>query len=811
MWTDAGESDWSDPAWWEMGLLRAEDWVAHWIEPAEADDPGPPGRRPAQLLRSRFILDGPVARARLYVTAHGIYEAFINGQRVGDAELTPGLTSYASHLLVQTFDVTELLARGANMIGFIVSDGWFRGQTQVFRQFNMYGDRLALLAQLHLSGPDGTLARIVTGPDWASSTGAILGADLFDGQTVDFRHDSPKWCVAEADGGRWSAVTVRDHGTSQLKSSPAPPVRRIEELRPVAVTRLRPDRQVVDLGQNINGWVRLSALGPRGTTLTLTHGEALDPDGDVTLDHLIPDQLEQVAPSDITGDLRRPFQVDRVTSGGDPRQQFEPRHTTHGFRYVRVEGHPRDLTPDDLAGVVVHTDLRRTGWFTCSDQRLNRLHEIVDWSFRGNACDIPTDCPTRERMGWTGDWQVFAPTAALLYDIAGFSTKWLRDLAAEQRPDGVVLQAAPYQAPPGDPIPHGSAGWSDAAVLVPWEIYRAYGDMRLLEEQWTSMAAWVEYAARTAREGRHPSRVAARPTPASHEIYLLDTGFHWGEWLEPGDEVVNFRAIFNWDKSDVATAYLYRSSSVLAQIAHLLGRADDEARYRDLSAKTRAAWQAEFVGPDGALTPDTQANHVRALAFGLVPDTLRQQTANRLVALIRKAGTHLGTGVLATRYLLPVLADSGYLDVAYELLLQDTPPSWLTMIDRGATTVWEAWEGINAKGIPYASLNHYAKGAAISFLHTHIAGIRLLDDGPAYLRFRIEPMPGDGLRWVKAAHESPYGLIESSWRIEGDSFKLEISIPPGTTAEVRLPDGRRIDAEPGTSKYSSRIHTHTSP
>ncbi|HEX9765948.1 MAG TPA: family 78 glycoside hydrolase catalytic domain [Nitriliruptorales bacterium] len=799
VWTDRGESAWSAPSWWEVGLLEPADWTARWIEPDERGGPDAAVQRPGHLLRHEFTVDAPVASARLYATAHGIYEPFLNGRRVGDVELAPGSTCYWTNLHVQTHDVTDLLAQGGNVIGAVLSDGWFRGENGGLRVANAFGGRVALLAQLVLRHTDGSVEHVGTGRDWTSAHGAIVGADLMRGQILDLRREPRGWSHPGGSGDGWRPVVEADHDLTRLRSSPAPPVRSIEELRPASISRPGPDgRQVVDLGHNINGWVRLTDLGPEGTTVTLTHGEALDPSGDVTQDHV----TMSIWPEDA------PFQVDRVTSAGEPDDVFEPRHVTHGFRYVRVEGHPGQLAADDITGVVVHTDLRRTGWFGCSDERLDRLHDAAVWSFRGNACDVPTDCPTRERSAWTGDWELFVPTAAFLYDVAGFTTKWLDDLAADQWPDGAVPHVTPAPERPGGPrylgelAPAGSAGWGDAAVIVPWEMYRAYGDEDLLEQQWPSMVAWVEYAARAAREHRHDDRAAARPSPAAHETFLWDTGFHWGEWLEPGsDEAEAWEDWARRDKADVATAYLQRSASLLARIAGVLAHDDDAARYEELAADVQHAWQAEFVDPDGAITPATQANHVRALAFGLVPDELRPATVEALVKLIRAAGTHLGTGFLATPYLLPVLADHGEVDLAYELLLQDTPPSWLTMIDRGATTIWEDWEGIDDDGVPHRSLNHYSKGAVVSFLHTHTCGIRLLDDGPAYRRFRVQPMPGGGLTRASAAHESPYGRIESSWRTSGDGLEFEVVVPPGTTAEVVLPDGRALEAGPGRATY----------
>ena len=765
--TDLGESDWSAPAVFELGLLDAGDWSARWIGPAE-ERVAPAGERPAWRLRGSFAL-AEFGVGRLYATAHGIYEVFLNGERVGDAELTPGYTAYGARLQVQTYDVGELLRRGENTIEALVSDGWFRGQVGLPRAHDQWGEALAFLAELRVDGH----VVCATDASWRSAPSAVTRADLIGGQTTDLRRARE----------RWEPVVLGTAGLDHLVCSPSPPVRATATLVPVAVSRTATG-QIVDLGQNISGRVRLARLGPAGTSLALVHGEALDGDGDLTTDHLRVELPFLAAPLPAG-------QVDRVVSAGRAGEVFEPRHTTHGFRYVRIEGHPEALTPADVTGVAVHTDLERTGWFHCSDERINRLHEAVVWSFRGNACDVPTDCPTRERAAWTGDWQLFVSTAAFLYDVAGFSTKWLRDLAAEQTTEGLVANQAPippHESPSG-PLGamNGSAGWGDAAVIVPWELYRAYGDTRVLAEQWDSMVAWVEYVARAAPEG------------------LWDSGFHFGEWLEPGadlkgpEEFAAFRAA---SKADVATAYFAYSAGLLRRIATVLGRLHDAARYAEISARARRAWQAAFVDADGRLTPDTQANHVRALAFGLVPEPFRAGVARRLVSLIRAAGTHLGTGFLATPYLLPVLADSGHLDVAYELLLQDSMPSWLYMIDRGATTVWERWDGIREDGTPYESLNHYSKGAVASFLHRYVAGLQLLDGEPGYRRFRVAPQPGGGITSARARHDSPYGPIEVDWRIADGRFELTVEVPPGTTALVELPGGAEAEAGPGRHVWS---------
>jgi alpha-L-rhamnosidase len=795
VWTDVGECDWSAPVWFETGLLSREDWTAEWIEPREESTPAP-GERPAYLMRTRLLIVEPGA-VRLHVTARGLYEAFVNGVRVGDAELTPGYTQYRSRLQVQAYDVTGLVRAGENVLGVVLADGWFRGQTGASRSSDQWGSRVAVLAQVTVGGAP------VAGAGWRAAHGHIVAADLIAGERVDFGRLPPGWSEPGFDDALWADCAVASYGYDTLVDSPAPPVRRVEEIVPVAVTRTAAGRQVVDLGRNINGWVRLTRLGPAGTHLVLTHGEHVDGNGDVTTDHLRP--AFPFLPAPLPAGM-----VDRVVSAGRPGDVFEPRRTTHGFRYVQIDGHADHLDPADVRGVVVHTDMRRTGWFSCSDDRVNALHEAALWSFRGNACDIPTDCPHRECAGWTGDWQVFVPTAAFLYDVAGFATKWLRDVAADQWDDGTVANMSP--CPPaedqGSPMAglNGSAGWGDAAVIVPWELYRAYGDERILAEMWPPMSAWLSRARRMARDGRHPSRVADRPAAAAHEEYLWDTGFHWGEWLAPGGEPSNFDAFVSADKSDVAAAYLAHSAGLMARIATVLGRTDDAVGYAKLARQARDAWQCEFIDPDGRLRPDTQANHVRALAFDLVPEPSRPAVAARLVELIRAADTHLATGFLATPLLLPVLADNGHLDVAYELLFQDTEPSWLAMVDRGATTMWERWDGIDAEGMAHESLNHYAKGAVVSFLHRSVAGLDLPTDPsfawPAYRRFRVRPRPGGGITWAHARHESPYGTIDVRWSLAGGAFDLRVTVPPGTTAEVTLPDGAERILDPGTHTVS---------
>ncbi|HET6826548.1 MAG TPA: family 78 glycoside hydrolase catalytic domain, partial [Amnibacterium sp.] len=444
--TEAGWSAWSERSSWECGLLDPEDWSARWIEPVERERAAA-GSRPTHWLRTTFLTPATIARGRLYITAHGVYEAHLNGVRVGDAELTPGYTQYEHRLQVQTLDVTDLLDGGRpNELAVEVSDGWWRGQVGLFRASDQWGATTGLLAQLEMDAADGTRTTVATDGSWTWAPSRHL-ADLIAGETLDLGHPGPS--------APWRPVRVTDDDLSPLVPSPSPPVRRVGTLPAVSIRRAGP-RQIVDFGRNSNGWVRLGGLGAAGSRLVLTYGEALDPSGDLTQANIVPDvpMLPQPLPAG---------QVDTVLVGDEPDAVVEPRHSTKGFRYVAVEGLDHDLDPADVTAVVVHTDLAATGTFACSDLRIDRLHEAARWSFLGNACDIPTDCPTRERAGWSGDWQLFFPSAAFLFDVAGFGTKWLRDFVAGQWPDGVLPNTAPEPRFEGREGPNaflaGSAGW----------------------------------------------------------------------------------------------------------------------------------------------------------------------------------------------------------------------------------------------------------------------------------------------------------------------------------------------------------------
>jgi alpha-L-rhamnosidase len=791
---DAPWSRWHD---FEAGLFE-KDWSARWISPVE-DAELTPGTRPAYRLRGRFTTRGTVTAARLYATALGVYEAFVNDIRAGTAELSPGSTSYDRTVYGQASDVLAAVRPGENTIEILLSDGWYRGQVGAFREPAGWGSVHGARLELHLDYADGTTQFVSTGADWTFAIGPITRADLMDGQTTDLT----------AVYGSERPVLVEAVPAPPIEWSPAPPVRRIAALPPVSLTR-RPDGAwIADFGQNASGWLRLADLGPVGTRTVIDYGEHLDPQGDLTLTHL--DGFNPQRP-------RVPFrQRDEViSSGGD--EVFEPRHTVHGFRYARIDRGDVPLDPASLSMQVVHTDFARSGEFESSNDDLNRLHEVAKWSFLGNTVDVPTDCPTRERLGWTGDYQVFAPTAARLFDISGFSRKWLQSVRDDQLADGRIANFSPdgrrskVDITSQTAMMTGSAGWGDAIVAVPWLLYETYGDARALAENWDAMVRWVDWAAGVARSARHPSRVERSAEPAPHEQYLWDGSFHWGEWLEPkqrGDDgslidplQSNPMAWFMADKGEVATAFLHRSAATLAEVATVLGRPDDAARYGELAKNVRDAWRTEYLDDRGRTTGDTQAGYVRALSFELIPDELREASAARLVELIQAAGMHLGTGFLSTADLLLVLADHGYPDVAYDVLFQRTSPSWLGMLDRGATTIWEDWDGVDVDGTAHESLNHYSKGAVIRFLHTHTVGLRQEPDSIAWESFIVAPVLGPSLTWASGTFESPQGTIAAGWRLEDGELEITVDVPPGSAATVVFPDGTERMAQPG--RFSER-------
>ncbi len=759
VWDGKGRvSPWSELGFWEMGLLEPSQWTAAWIGTA----PGPTDSvgGPSPLFRRAFRVSGVVARARLYATSLGLYEAYLNGTRVGDQLFTPGWTSYSRRLQYQTYDVTKLLKPGDNALGAVLGDGWYRGQLGFEGRRNVYGQRIGVRLQLEIIYQNGKIERVVSDSQWRTATGPIQASDIYGGETYDARRERSGWDRAAYDDQEWARVVVLDPPSTKLIAPEAPPVRRVRELKPISMRRSASGETIFDLGQNFTGWARLKVRGAAGTVVTLRFAEVLDRDGNL-----------------YTANLRRAAQTDRYTLKGGGEEIYEPHFTFHGFRYVGATGLPAAGDTATITGVAVSSDLAQTGSFETSDSLLNRLQQNIVWGQRSNFLDVPTDCPQRdERLGWTGDAQVFASTAAFNMDVAGFFAKWLGDVAADQHASGSVPWVIPNVLG-GDSVEGaGTAGWSDAAVIVPWTMYVAYGDRGLLERQYPSMRAWVEFERRRAGAD-----------------LIWQPGWQFGDWLALHSDDPSYPgATTNTDY--IATAYLAHSANLVARAARALGKAGDAARYDSLFRDVRTAFNREFVSAGGRVGENTQTAYALALAFDLLPDSLVPAAAARLAAGVRARGMHLTTGFLGTPQLLPVLSATGHLDVAYGLLMQRTYPSWLYPITRGATTMWERWDGIRPdssfQDVGMNSFNHYAFGAVGDWMYRTIGGINLDPGAPGGKRVRIAPRLGAGLTHARVTLETSYGTVMSSWRLDGGGqrFVLNVTVPPNTAAEVTLWD-----------------------
>ena len=758
-------SAWSQPEEVEAGLLKPSDWSARFITPAWDEDISHPN--PAPMLRRDFMLRPGISSARLYVTALGVFEPLINGMVVGDYALAPGWTSYDKRLRYQAIDVTGRLRPGRNAIGAILADGWYRGRLGFGGgRRNTWGDRLALLAQLEVQYVDGTVDRIVTDAAWRAATGPILLSGIYEGETYDARLEQPGWAAPGFDDSAWATVRLLEQDLRVLFAPSGPPVRRMEMITPKSIIRSPSGRILLDFGQNLVGRLYLRVQGEAGQTITLRHAEILE-QGELC-----------------TRPLRTAEATDRYTLRGGKEETWEPRFTFHGFRYAEVEGWPGELSLEDIHAVVLHSDMERTGWFECSDPLLNRLHENALWSMRGNFLDLPTDCPQRdERLGWTGDLQVFSPTASFLYDVSGFLSSWLADLAAEQKKLGGLV---PPIVPNGMELAMGAAAWADAATVVPWVLYQRFGDKGILAEQFESMRTWVDHVAAVAGKKR-----------------LWDHGFQFGDWLDPTAPPDN-PGQARTDKALIATAYFAHSAELAGLAAGVLGKAKEKAHYLALAAEVRKAFVHEYVTPAGRMLSDAETAYALAIAFNLLPTPERRRRAGeRLAELVRASGYTIRTGFVGTPLICDALTSTGHLDTAYRLLLQTRCPSWLYPVTMGATTIWERWDSLLPDGSvnpgEMTSFNHYALGAVADWIQRTIGGLAPLE--PGYRRIEIHPQPGNSLTSARASHQTPYGMAECAWKIEGGAIRVDVMVPPNTTAIVTLPGRDAQPVEVGSGSY----------
>lgn len=731
-------------------------------------------RSAAPRFRTEVELDRPrseLVSAEFAATAHGVYEARIDGEPVTDSVLNPGWTAYEWRLAVQRFDVLELVRDGSGplRIELLLGNGWYRGDLGFAQAHANYGDDIAVAAALRLTWADGSVQRVTTSRAWAASASEITRNSLYDGQTIDARrrgHDGPALAVREVEVDRTSFVPQE-----------GPLVRRQEVLRPERIWVSPTGRTLVDFGQNLVGWLRLRVQGPAGTEVTIRHAEVLEND------ELGTRPLRHADATDVF-----------VLSGG--LDEFEPTLTFHGFRYAEVSGWPGELGRDDIEAVVVHSEMTRTGWFSCSEPLVNRLIENSIWGQKGNFLSVPTDCPQRdERLGWTGDLSAYAASASFQFDTARFLDNWLADLRVEtahNAEDAVplvvpdILKYANW--PEGFSLPWhtATAVWGDAAVWVPEALWNAYGDAEALAAHYPAMVMHLDSVERDVSD-----------------TGLWDRGNQLGDWLDP-DAPPEDPAAAKADPVVVATACLYRSASFAARAAQVLELAADAARWSALAERTRAAFVEHFVR-DGRIHSDCVTVYALAIAFGLLDGIDRVACAERLAELVRESGYRVTTGFAGTPFVTWALSETGHVEEAYRLLLERECPSWLYPVTMGATTVWERWDSMLPDGSinpgEMTSFNHYALGAVADWIYQVVGGIRPAE--PGYARVRIQPVPGPGIDWASTAYESVRGRIECSWRVVDGGFELDVVLPEGVPADIVLPDGRIESVAGGAHHFAA--------
>ena len=738
IWDKNGKpSPYSRAAFWEMGLLKSQDWKAKWIESSQELSEGQ-----SPYLRKYFALSGKVKRARLYSTALGLYEVYINSKRVSNDVFAPGWTEYKKKVQYQTYDVTNILKSGGNAIGIVLGDGWYCGHVGAAGR-NLYGSTPKALCQLLVEYENGTSQIICTDSTWKTHTGPIVESDMLMGETYDARLEIGNWCENSFNDSQWQQVTVANDVNISLDAQRGPSVRRTGYLKAKSVSEPKNGVYVFDLGQNMVGWARLKVKGAPGTEVVLHFAEVLSPDGTA-----------------FTKNYRSAKCTDKYILKGGTEEVYEPHFTYRGFRYVEVSGYPGKPSADVVTGVVVNSDMPVTGKFECSNAMVNQLHSNIAWGERGNYLSVPTDCPQRdERLGWTGDAQVFVRTAAFNMDVQSFYNKWLLDLDQDaQLSNGVFPKVAPNIKGPVE----GIAAWGDAGVICPWTIYLCYGDKRVISDNYAAMQKWIDYCEQNSKD-------------------LLRPNSGYGDW-------VSYNA--NTPKDVIATAYFAYSTHLLAKMAAAIGKYDDSRKYNNLFGEIKSAFNSAYVSPDAKIKGETQTCYALALYFDLLPQDKRALAAQHLVDDIAARDWHLSTGFVGTGYLLPALSSCSMDDAAYKLILQDTLPSWGYQIKRGATTMWELWDGIKESGSiswQMNSFNHYAFGSVGEWIHGNIAGINPDPDKPGYKHIIIRPKAGGGLSYSKASLYSGFGNIACNWRIAQGKHLLHVTIPANTTATVYIP------------------------
>lgn len=778
VWDNFGNvSQWSEPAFWQTAFFSANDWKAKWIMRdstiiAKSDD--------AAIFRKSFNTNKKITSVTAYITSLGMYEAQINGKRVGDAYYTPGWTSYNKRLQYQTYDVTNLVKSGKNAISVTIGDGWYRGNQGGDEKVSArYGAHTALLFQMSIVYYDGSVEIINTDESWKTSSGAIKSSNLYNGEIIDYRLAPTGWELPDYNDSKWISAKVVAKPKTNLVATYNEPIKRQEVFKSVKIFKTPLGEQVIDFGQNLVGFESIKIKGKVGDTIIVKHAEILDKAGNF-----------------YTENLRKAKSTNTYILKGNGEEILEPRFTFHGFRYIKIEGYKGEITPENFTAVALYSDMKPTGTFSCSNPLINQLQHNILWGQKGNFLDVPTDCPQRdERMGWTGDAQAFSRTASFNMNVLNFFSKWLKDVALDQEPNGAV----PFVVPNVwfDTLSvRGSAGWGDVATIAPWNMYLAYGDKRILEQQYPSMKAWVDYMTSKSKNN------------------LWNTGFHFGDWLfyRPADDLDGLSAVT--DKYLIAQCFWAHSTQLLINTAQVLGNDNDVKKYTELLKSIKEAFKNEYVTPNGRLVSGTQTAYLLALQFDMLPENMRTKAVDELTKNIALYKNHLTTGFLGTPYLCHVLSRFGKTDLAYKLLLQETYPSWLYPVKMGATTIWERWDGIKPDSTVQTptmnSYNHYAYGAIGDWMYRVIAGIDTEIDGVGYKKIRIKPHIEKGLTNASANYLTPYGNVSSTWKIENGKLLLDVEIPTNTTAKLFIP-AQNTDAISESEKPLSALKDLTIP
>lgn len=767
VWNQRGEKAVSELGYWETAFLDAGEWQANWITP-EYDYQAIKTACP--VIRKNFDLKKGIKKGKVYVTAKGLYELRLNGKKVGEDYLTPGWTSYNKRHLYQIYDITGLLKEGNNGIGALIGSGWYKGEVGWRSRRNLYGGREALIMEMHVEYEDGTSTCIITDDTWKSSYRTpVEFAEIYHGETYNALKETA-WDQPGFDDSDWFKVRLMGRVTKEvLKAQECTPVRINDIIKPVRFIVTPKGEKVLDMGQNMTGWIRFRVKGNAGDKVILQHTEMLDQEGNFYTDN-----------------LKGAKQRIEYTLKGKEEESFRPHFTYQGFRYVKIEAFPGTPELDQFEGLVLYSGLETIGSFECSDTLVNRLQHNLYWGQRGNFVDIPSDCPQRcERLGWTGDIQIFAPTAAFNMNVANFLSKWLRDLAKEQFPSGGVPWVVPdiYD----DTYAYDLAGyvgqseqvaaaWGDAATICPWTVYKAYGDKRILKEQYPSMKAYIEYIK---NEGDTP--------------YLWNTGHQLGDWVALDAPYGSF--IGATDVEYVATAYYAYSTRILYRTAGLIGNVQDEKVYRELYDNILKAFQEEYVLADGSLKVKTQTAIILALYFELVDRKTGQGLADELAKWLKRTNYDLITGFVGTPYICHVLSAYGHAKTAYRMLLKKDYPSWLYQITKGATTIWEHLDGLKPDGTFWNprmnSFNHYAYGSVGEWLYRSVAGLNIDEDYPGYKHFLVAPETDDAMSYAKASTVSMYGKVSAGWIKENTNMEVSVQVPVNTSATVKLPGQKK--------------------